>query len=458
MFFRQIFDVRAARPLDILKTDSRKYTEVLKIISIICVAIMACVQIYLLFTHISQPTSDAKQYIDLAKNAYENGVWYPSELNIHDTYLFGNGLVNILILFLKLTSSITPIYALNFICVYVILFSCVHILKKLIPGSQTVYYFVIIFSLTASFWAEVTFVHTDLLFTAAAFLSFALLYSKKGISFILSGVLLAFAGWVRPLAIVFLIGGVWILINNRSSLKRGAAFVLSFAIAICAVGTLTYISFGHFEFQSTTGSYNLIMGAFDGADGTSEYSVFDEGGSGYIPPEEKAQMTYEEIGDFYKEQALNWIKKNPGKYLALMPKKFFVTMYSDTYACSAFYGEDVKTMGTAFYKGIISKVLHKSSDSLSLADIASIYTEAFYLLTLCLGFTAIIILLVKRRAAAFMPFIFTSAGVVGTTVLVVGGPRYHLPMLPILIMAAALTVQCIFIKLNRRRAKNEKLH
>ena len=100
-----------------------------------------------------------------------------------------------------------------------------------------------------------------------------------------------------------------------------------------------------------------------------------------------------------------------------------------------------------------NKVLHKSAEPLSLADIASVYTEAFYLLTLCLGFAAIIILLVKRRAAAFMPFIFTSAGVVGTTMLVVGGPRYHLPMLPILIMAAALTVQCVCVKIHCRRVK-----
>ncbi len=453
MFFRQIFDVRAARGLDVLNIYSQKYNKVLKIISAICVAVMACIQLFLLFTHISEPTSDAKQYVDLAKNAYENGVWYPSKLNIHDTYLFGNGLVNILILFLKLTGSIAPVYALNFISVYVILFSCCYILKKLLPGSQTVYYFIIIFSISASFWAEVTFVHTDLLFTAAAFAAFALLYNKKGINFILSGVLLAFAGWVRPLAIVFFVGGIWVLINNRVPLKRAAAFVLSFVLAVCTIGTLTYISFGRFEYQSTTGSYNLIMGAFDGADGTSEYSVFEEGNSGYIAPEEKAEMTYEEIGGFYKKQAVDWIKKNPGKYLALMPKKFFVTMYSDTYACSAFYGEDVKTMGTAFYKDIINKVLHKSAEPLSLADIASIYTEAFYLLTLCLGFAAIIILLVKRRAAAFMPFIFTSAGVVGTTMLVVGGPRYHLPMLPILIMAAALTVQCICVKIHRRRVK-----
>lgn len=61
--------------------------------------------------------------------------------------------------------------------------------------------------------------------------------------------------------------------------------------------------------------------------------------------------------------------------------------------------------------------------------------------------------IISAICVAVMPFIFTSAGVVGTTMLVVGGPRYHLPMLPILIMAAALTVQCIYVKIHCRRVK-----
>lgn len=60
MFFRQIFDLRAARGLDVLNIDSQKYNKVLKIISAICVAVMAFIQLFLLFTHISEPTSDAK--------------------------------------------------------------------------------------------------------------------------------------------------------------------------------------------------------------------------------------------------------------------------------------------------------------------------------------------------------------------------------------------------------------
>lgn len=129
MFFRQIFDVRAARGLDVLNIDSQKYNKVLKIISAICVAVMACIQLFLLFTHISEPTSDAKQYVDLAKNAYENGVWYPSKLNVHDTYLFGNGLVNILILVsgylirLIYGSAITDIPVSNWLYLTVMAFS-----------------------------------------------------------------------------------------------------------------------------------------------------------------------------------------------------------------------------------------------------------------------------------------------------------------------------------------------
>lgn len=40
MFFRQIFDVRAAEPLNIFSSGGRRYKSVLKILSIIAMAVM----------------------------------------------------------------------------------------------------------------------------------------------------------------------------------------------------------------------------------------------------------------------------------------------------------------------------------------------------------------------------------------------------------------------------------
>ena len=113
MFFRQIFDVRAAEPLNIFSSGGRKYKSVLKILSIIAMAVMLGIQIYVLLTHKVVLASDSQRYFELATNAVKNGVWYPSSLNIHDTYIFGNGLINLLILSIRLTGSIEAIKFVN---------------------------------------------------------------------------------------------------------------------------------------------------------------------------------------------------------------------------------------------------------------------------------------------------------------------------------------------------------
>ena len=78
MFFRQIFDVRAAEPLNIFSSGGRKYKSVLKILSIIAMAVMLGIQIYVLLTHKVVLASDSQRYFELAANAVKNGVWYPS--------------------------------------------------------------------------------------------------------------------------------------------------------------------------------------------------------------------------------------------------------------------------------------------------------------------------------------------------------------------------------------------
>lgn len=62
MFFRQIFDVGAAKPLDIFSSGSRKYKSVLKILSIIAMAAMLGIQVYVLLTHKVVLASDSQRY------------------------------------------------------------------------------------------------------------------------------------------------------------------------------------------------------------------------------------------------------------------------------------------------------------------------------------------------------------------------------------------------------------
>lgn len=169
MFFRQIFDVRVAEPLNIFSSGSKKYKSVLKFLSIAFLVIMFGIQIYVLLTHRVVLASDSQRYFELATIAAENGTWYPSSLNVHDTYLFGNGLVNLMILLIKLTGSIEAIKIVNILCVYAVLVSCVYIIRKIFSDTEIQYWFTIIFCATGTFWGEIAQARTELVFMAFAF-------------------------------------------------------------------------------------------------------------------------------------------------------------------------------------------------------------------------------------------------------------------------------------------------
>ena len=95
--------------------------------------------------------------------------------------------------------------------------------------------------------------------------------------------------------------------------------MLGAAVTVCVIGGIAYFNCGYFAYQATTGGYNLLMGASEGADGTSKFEVFGEGGAGYLSEKQKSEMTFKEKDAFYKSEAMKWIKENPGDYIKLMP-------------------------------------------------------------------------------------------------------------------------------------------
>lgn len=452
MFFRQIFDVRVAEPLNIFSSGGRKYKSVLKFLSIVAMAIMLGIQVYVLLTHKVVLASDSQRYFELATLAAKNGVWYPSSLNVHDTYIFGNGLINLMILLIRLTGSIEAIKFVNIFCTFAILISCIYIIRKIFGDTEIQYWFTIVFCATGTFWGEVAQARTELIFMAFAFGATALLMSGKTYTCLISGAFFAFANWTRPLGIVFMIAGIWLLATQRAKLKQYLCLVLSAVITVGVIGGTAYAKCGYFAYQATTGGYNLIMGASEGADGTSKFEVFGEGGAGYLSEEQKSEMTFKEKDAFYKAEAMKWIKENTGEYIKLMPKKMLVTLYSEGYALGTFYNDATAGNGGAFYRGLIGRMTGQSSEKLSAADIIVIWTQGIYMITLALAFACVVFLIVKRRAAKLMPFIFTVAGAIGITMLLVGGPRYHFPILPYLIMAAAIFIQSIA---THKEHKNE---
>ncbi len=99
---------------------------------------------------------------------------------------------------------------------------------------------------------------------------------------------------------------------------------------------LLKLNFGHFEFTSTTGPINLLLGANDDATGGFNSTVLEKGKAGYI--EFTDSLTYLQKDEFYQRQAVNWITENPGRWLLLAPMKLIHTFAWDDISLSSLLG------------------------------------------------------------------------------------------------------------------------
>jgi hypothetical protein len=182
--------------------------------------------------------------------------------------------------------------------------------------------------------------YTELYFVFLISASIFFFLKNKNIYLILSGLCLGASIAVRPLGWALVLG--FILVQIISSVKHKKIiyryfFVYSGAFTFIIVfGVFTLLHFGKFEFTSTTGSVNLIIGANDDATGAFNATVHQKGKIGYI--ENPETMTFIQKGEFYQQRAVNWIAENPLKWIVLAPMKFLNTYGWDDISLSYLLG------------------------------------------------------------------------------------------------------------------------
>lgn len=415
--------------------NSKKHTvpRSLYIVSLLCWILLLTAQLMMLISFSGKQISDSATYLSIATKLAERNEWYPSTLNINSDYLFGNGYINLVILCLRLFGNIRVLYYLNILFTQIILFSCLYIIKKTLDSSKVLCWFVILFCLLNTFWSEIVHLRTELPFSALCYLSFALAYSKKKFSYILSGILLAIANWIRPLGIAFMIGLICIIIYRRTLIHIWKP-IASYISVVLLIGTLTYLNCGYFVYQSTTLGVNLMMSAHGNADG----SYMDVSDIAPIPKEQRKNMSFRDVDNFYKKQSVEWIINNPGKYISQIPKKIFYLFSTETYSGSSFYNNKVETGGIDYIKSIYAKVTNKTDKPFLFADLLVLFNQIWYMLIFVLfliGFGFSIKYNVWRGFAPYMLSLFIGTSI---TLIIVGGARYHFPYIPVFMMYASL--------------------
>ncbi len=413
-------------------------------------ALMLAMQLYALLTFRGEPISDAARYVGTALRCVQEGHFYPVAADFIGKGTAGTGYVNLLILLFRLTGDVRSAYVLNMVFVQILLVSVLTLAYRATGSPDVCAHTAVFFCMSAPYWAEICVARTELCFTALAFAALALLFRGRGGLPLLTGLLLAFANWVRPLGIVFFVSAVWILLYRRAKWHGYARLLAGAAVMVVAICLFTYHSSGEFVYQPTIGSGNLLIGANADADGSYSDVVFSEGKAGYIPPEQKKTMTYDEISAVYSAAAKKWIRENPGRYISLVPKKLFYMYATDTYAGEVYFNNLKATAGKA-YVHEIAQMLRGQGRAWTFGDVVICYGQAFYMLTFAL-FLCGVIRSMRRgywRSLSFLYGLF----LLGTAMvcLTVGSGRYHFSYLPVLQITAAAFVQSNAVSRHARR-------
>ncbi|MFI3297981.1 MAG: hypothetical protein R3Y59_10235 [bacterium] len=397
----------------------------------------ALVQVGLILCYDNSQISDAYRYLKLANDVVENGGIYPLEMHRNDSYIFGSGYVNFAALLLNLFGSVKVVLLANVLLLLGVALILYKIAQQYL-SQKIASILLLLFTLYPTNYGITLYTLTEPLFMFLAFLSFYLFISGNTRNIILSGIAIALMNTVRPFIPVFivLIPVAAFLLFKTERIKRISLCFLPMILTIAVIGSIHKATFGDFIYQSSTGGVNLMMGANDDADGSYNDEVFKEGNIGALPlPRE--DMSYAEKDKFWRKQSVEWIKQNPIKWVCLFPKKIFSLFIHDNHSMAGLAGDmkNREKYGPSQYvPGLITRF-----PRYKFFDLVIFYNQALYMAMMALFIHTSVIFIRKRNKLGITLiawFILTT----GLTIVTVGSPRYHYPLMPIVMLFAAYSL------------------
>jgi len=310
---------------------------------------------------------DALKYETLAQECVNEGVWYPGIHNTNDSFIFGPAYINLLICIHYLFGAFFYIRFLNLALNMLIVIE-IYILAKRLFGKETGYLSAIFYMLIFSnFYAPIAML-TDLPFTCLLLTAILLCTEEKIFPIITGGIFIALANWMRPLAVIFLIPIIIFLILKKRKWTYFAALLLSLSITVFIIGTSSKSRTGNFIYQSVSGGFNLAMSCSDNANGLVNIDIINY--DSVYAPIDSPEYTFTERDNLYKKNAIQWIKKNPEKYLAQLPYKLVMLYSEDTWS------ERVKpNMG---FSNVLAKIKGDKSALVKLGITVAIKSLMYY--------------------------------------------------------------------------------
>jgi len=378
-------------------------------------------------------SSDPGNYIHIAARCEKAGTWYPSQDSVYSPYIWNPGFINFLIFQIKYLGTT------NFNAVFNVLMNLgivaeIFLLARKLFSARIARFSVILYCLVYSNAFVPLTASTEIPFLFLSLGALCLCASRKYRWILLAGLLFAVANWVRPLVIIFLPAALALFVYEKRPWPTYAALAVPMMLLTFLIGKCNEARMGYFVTQSTTSPLNLIMTANDQAYGGVATSIFtDKNSTGYL--ENEASLTFEERGKIWKERAVDWIKRNPGRYAFLYVKKLAGLYVEDSWADRPLLGNSgfvdsyvvQKKVGTAKFAGVAALMILKS-----LVYYAVLLLFAHFLWK-------------NWRKPTFGKLFLLSILVFGTliTCLFCVSPRYHYPFFFTIVICAAFSLNSL---------------
>jgi 4-amino-4-deoxy-L-arabinose transferase-like glycosyltransferase len=372
-------------------------------------------------------TGDTGNYISMAQRCFNNGQWYPMGEDVYSVWLCAQGLINFLILQLRIFGTVNFNDVFNLFFNIAILLEVYYLGKKFF-SMRTGLISVIIFCLFYSNLLIVLGAKTEIPFLFLCLSALCLVFSGKWKYIIAAALLFAIANWIRPLAIVYLFASAVYFIITKAKFYNYLALIIPYILVLFIIGTVTEKKIGYFVYQSSTAGYNLLMASHDNAKGGINHYIFDEGGVGFI--QNMDSLTFAETDSIWLARSFKWIKEHPAKFISLFLKKIPTLYIHDAWPFSGYWWDES-----------ITENFSKKNDSIS-RDIfmkkiffQSLLSIPYYLAFLCFFYA----LWKNRREIFTVKSIFLVILITGTaiTCLFPVGMRYHYPFIFTVIIYAA---------------------
>lgn len=268
--------------------------------------------------------SDALRYQTLAEECFINDSWYPMRVHveasypecIYPLYICYPGLINLLELYLMVFGTIKAAFWMNILFNIVTLGSISYLAKKL-GGITYSRIFVILFCLYPLQFLSVGCTLSEIPCIALIYLSLALATHKKYAWIIAAGVIIIYAQYIRTVALLFAIPLAGYMIMKNYGWKRVTTYVGTCIICCILLYSINIRISGYGFLSSSTLGANMVIGAYDNADGG--YRIDDKLNEDLGP--HLIGKNVLQIDSVSRREALKWIADNPGKWFTLIGPK-----------------------------------------------------------------------------------------------------------------------------------------